>query len=603
MFFRSVLKSLNSHQSRAPGRRSTHQPPARLRVEALEDRSLPSFLGPMNYPLTQSSLADFNNDGRLDLVIAVPASSDGLGNTIGGGVDVRPGNGDGTFGAAISTSLALYGYAGARGQDPSGVAVADLNGDGNLDLAVPAFYSVYYVDPDSPYYPNGGTLESYGTFNILLGRGDGSFSISEFLRTDSPPTLVDLDRDGRLDLVTVNGDVNVQMGEGNGGFGVVQHFAAGSDPYWVAAVDSNRDGFPDLVTVNGSQDVSVLLNAADWPVHPPAVSINDVTVTEGNTGTRAATFTVTLSAASAQTVTVAYVTADGSATAGSDYQAAGGTLSFAPGQTSKTVTVQVHGDRLLEPNETFFVNLSGASNAIITDGEGGGTIVNDEPTVFIYTEPVAHEEGNSGTTPFTFTVRLSNAYDLPVTVEFATANGSATAGSDYQAASGTLTFAPGETTKTIIVQVTGDRAVEPAETFLVNLSGATNATLTPSQGVGLIFDDEPRVSIGDVTKAEGKRNKTALFTFTVTLSAAYDQPVTMSYRTADGTATTGDNDYVARTGTLTFAPGETTKTITIEVKGDGKREADETFSLDLFGNSLNALFTKGRGTGTILNDD
>jgi hypothetical protein len=94
-----------------------------------------------------------------------------------------------------------------------------------------------------------------------------------------------------------------------------------------------------------------------------------------------------------------------------------------------------------------------------------------------------------------------------------------------------------------------------------------------------------------------------LFTFTVTLSAAYDQPVMMSFRTADGTATTSGQDYVAKAGTLTFAPGETTKTITIVLKGDNKREANETFYLDLFGLSSNALFTRKRGLGTILNDD
>ena len=77
----------------------------------------------------------------------------------------------------------------------------------------------------------------------------------------------------------------------------------------------------------------------------------------------------------------------------------------------------------------------------------------------------------------------------------------------------------------------------------------------------------------------------------------------MSYQTVNGTATTADNDYVAKTGTLTFAPGETTKTITIEVKGDNKKEANETFYLDLFDNSSNSLFTKNRGIGTILNDD
>src|SRR5439155_20448078 len=124
-----------------------------------------------------------------------------------------------------------------------------------------------------------------------------------------------------------------------------------------------------------------------------------------------------------------------------------------------------------------------------------------------------------------------------------------------------------------------------------------------SQRVGTILGDAPRIRISDVTKAEGKKGQTTLFTFTVTLSAAYDQAVTMSFRTADGTATTSDSDYVAKTGTLTFNPGETAKTITIEVKGDSKKEANETFYLDLYGNSSNSLFTRNRGIGTILNDD
>ena len=106
-----------------------------------------------------------------------------------------------------------------------------------------------------------------------------------------------------------------------------------------------------------------------------------------------------------------------------------------------------------------------------------------------------------------------------------------------------------------------------------------------------------------MTKAGGKKGQTTLFTFTVTLSAAYDQAVTMSFQTVNGTATTSDGDYIAKTGTLTFAPGETSKTITIEVKGDSKKEADEMFYLDLYGLSSNSLFTKNRGIGNILNDD
>jgi hypothetical protein len=212
-------------------------------------------------------------------------------------------------------------------------------------------------------------------------------------------------------------------------------------------------------------------------------------------------------------------------------------------------------------------------------------------------------EGNTGTLATTFTLSLSAASNQTITVNYATANGTATAGSDYQAASGTLTFAPGQTSKPITVLVKGERLPEANETFFVNLSNASNATVADGQGVATIVDDEPRISVGDVTKAEGKKGQTTQFTFTVTLSAAYDQAVTMSFRTADGTAKTSDSDYVARTGTTTFAPGETTKTITIEVKGDSKKEADEMLYLDLFGNSGNSLFARSRGVGTILNDD
>src|SRR5262249_45261703 len=160
-----------------------------------------------------------------------------------------------------------------------------------------------------------------------------------------------------------------------------------------------------------------------------------------------------------------------------------------------------------------------------------------------------------------------------------------------------------ETSKTVTIAVNGDRLGEGDERFTVGLSGATNATIADGLGEGTILDDEPRISINDVTKREGGRGHTTLFTFTVTLSAAYDQAVTMSFRTVDGAATTSDNDYVAQSGTLTFAPGVTSKTVTIVVNGDSKKEADETFFVDLSGNSSNSLFTKNRGIGTILNDD
>lgn len=225
------------------------------------------------------------------------------------------------------------------------------------------------------------------------------------------------------------------------------------------------------------------------------------------------------------------------------------------------------------------------------------------PTPFVHVDDVTITEGNSGMRTAEFTVRLSQASSQTVTVTFATANGSAAAGSDYRATSGTVTFAPGQLFQSISVPVVGDRLGEPNETFVVNLTSASNAVIADGQAVGTIADDEPRISISDVTKQEGKKGQTTLFTFTVSLSVAYDQAVTLSFLTADGTAKTSNSDYVAKSGTITFAPGETTRTITISVKGDSKREGDESFFVDLLGNSTNSLFSKRRGTGWILNDD
>lgn len=323
----------------------------------------------------------------------------------------------------------------------------------------------------------------------------------------------------------------------------------------------------------------------------PLLNINDVTVSEGNSGTTPCIFTVTLSGASAQTVTVNYTTADGSASAGSDYQAASGAITFNPGQTSKTITVLVNGDRLGEPNEGFFVNLSGPTGAVIADGQGAATIIDDEPRISV--AEASATEGNDGTTDMIFTVTLSNATDAPLTVDYATADNTATAGSDYQAVAGTLTFAPGERSKTVIVPIVGDRLPEPAEFFTVNLSNAANGIIDSGQGLGTIVDDEAEVSITGASQAEGDDGAT-VFTFTVTLSDVSDVPLTVEYATADFGATAG-SDYQAASGTLTFAPGEISQTINVLVFGDRILEHNEYFVVQ--------LSSGAEGFGTIQNDD
>ena len=225
----------------------------------------------------------------------------------------------------------------------------------------------------------------------------------------------------------------------------------------------------------------------------PTLSINDVTVTEGDSGTTNAVFTVNLSAASTQTVSVNYATANGTATAGSDYTATSNTLSFAPGQTSKTISVPIVGNTLAEGSENFTLNLSNPTNATISDAQAVGTIIDNDlapilPQLSI--NDVTLTEGDNGTTNAVFTVNLSAASTQTINVNYATANGTATAGSDYTATSNTLSFAPGQTSKTITVQVKGDTLDEVNETFSLNLSSPTNATIADAQGIATIQDND-----------------------------------------------------------------------------------------------------------------
>ena len=221
-----------------------------------------------------------------------------------------------------------------------------------------------------------------------------------------------------------------------------------------------------------------------------SLSVNDVSVTEGDTGTVNATFTVALSAAAAQTVTVQYATADGTAVAGADYTASSGTVTFPPGTVSQPVSVPVLGDLLDEDDETFTVNLSNPTNATIADSQGVGTIIDNDPLPSVSVSDCTTLEGNAGSHPCPFSVVLTPASGRTVSVAYATADGTATAGSDYIAANGTVTFPAGSTQQVVNVDVLGDTVAEPDETFFVNLSAPSNAGISDGQGVGVIQNDD-----------------------------------------------------------------------------------------------------------------
>jgi probable HAF family extracellular repeat protein len=210
-------------------------------------------------------------------------------------------------------------------------------------------------------------------------------------------------------------------------------------------------------------------------------------------------------------------------------------------------------------------------------------------------------EGHTGTRTVNVTVSLSRAASEPVTVTYGTANGSAAAGSDYQSASGTVTFGPGEASATISLLVNGDRVGEPNETFLVNLSQAQGgAVIADGQGAVTIADDEPRVAISDVSRSEGHNGGTQ-FVFTISLSPPSSVPVALNATTANGSAKTGE-DYDAASGSVAFSAGQTAKTLSVTVRGDRKREGDEVFYVNLSG-AAGALIADGQGVGVIRNDD
>ncbi|TAK99275.1 MAG: DUF11 domain-containing protein, partial [Verrucomicrobia bacterium] len=246
------------------------------------------------------------------------------------------------------------------------------------------------------------------------------------------------------------------------------------------------------VVVRGEADASLANNfaASTTVVIVPSVTISDVLVTEGNSGTTNAVFFVTLSPPPGRTVSMNFATADGSASALTDYVGTSGTLAFAPGETSKSVSVPVNGDSLYEANESFYVNLSNVTNATLADSLGIGTIVNDDPLPVISIGDVSVVEGQAGTTSAVFIVSLSPPSGVSASVGYSTTDGTATYPSDYAYASGTLFFSAGETNKTVVVAVNGDSTNEFNETFFVNLSSAGSATIGDSQGLGTIVNDD-----------------------------------------------------------------------------------------------------------------
>jgi len=331
----------------------------------------------------------------------------------------------------------------------------------------------------------------------------------------------------------------------------------------------------------------------------PAISINNPTTTE--TGT--IDFTVSLSHAASQAVTVDYATANNSAIAGNDYVSKTGTVTFnANTNADQTISVTINSDGIYEgTSETFYVNLTNpSSNAAIGDNQGIGTITDNEsqPSVTLNSSgsPLAE---NGGTATITATLSNLSYQDVTANLGF---SGTAIVGTDYTK-SDSIVISAGNTSNTMTLTSTDDLLDEDNETIIVDISSVTNGTENGSQQqTATITDNDPSpsLSINDVTANEGNSG-TSIYDFTVTLSEASGRTVTVDYATSNGTAVDSDYTTVSST-TLTFNPGDTTKTVSVTVNGDSSYESNEAFNVDL-SNPSNATITDNQGIGTISNDD
>jgi hypothetical protein len=342
----------------------------------------------------------------------------------------------------------------------------------------------------------------------------------------------------------------------------------------------------------------------------PKLSIADVTVTEGNSGTSTAVLTLSLDDKFNEEVRVEYVTADGTATKPSDYTKTSGTLVVAPNLLNRRFKVPIKGDKQVELDETFTVELLEPKNAEIADGQTLVTIQdNDLPRISIDEPQVSLPEGNLGSdnlptiTNYPFNVSLSSVSPKTVTVNYTVEGKNATVGEDFTATTGTLSFAPEETTKQIFVPVLGDNSIETIEKFFVKLSAPVDAKLQRGgdEAMGIIQNDDfPKVSVADVTVTE-KNSGTTDAVFTVSLDAALQEEVSVEYVTADGTATKL-SDYIRTSGVVVFRPGQTSRRFSVPVKGDELVEGNETFIVNLI-NPENADIADGQAVATIIDND
>ena len=505
------------------------------------------------------TVGDMNRDGNQDIVTA---------NYNNANVTVLFGNGKGQF--SSSSNFAV-------GSGPAELAVADVNRDNNLDIITPNYYS--------------------NDVSVLLGNGDGTFrSAGNFTTGGSEPegvVIKDINGDRNPDIMVNNiesATVAVLPGNGDGTFGLPTSFPAGGKVYGITGKDLNRDGKLDLVLPTREPDgVSVMLGIGNgffaFPTNLPVGSLPEHVAIEDLNGDRQFDLVVT----NRESDNISVLLGKGKGL----FEPA---INFEVGEYPWTVVVQDFNND--GKKDIAVTNRDTDTISILTNTS---KIATADPNITISDTRIT--EGNKGRKNAKFTVTLDEASNKTVKVNYATANGSAKAGKDYLKTTGTLTFQPGQTQKKINVPIFGDTIVEKNEKFQLNLSKPKNGKIKDKRGIATIRNDDknqPLLSIGDAQITEGDQGKKQL-KFDVTLNTKVKKRVEVNYATADMTAKKG-SDYQQTKGKLIFQPNQKKKTITVPILGDTLNEDDEKFRVNL-SRPKNAKLRDKRGVGLIKDND
>ncbi len=359
----------------------------------------------------------------------------------------------------------------------------------------------------------------------------------------------------------------------------------------------------------GSLNVKVDANTRTDVPAPPTVSFSASTfsVSEADASK---TITVNLSRPATTTVTVNYATSNGTATAGSDYTATTGTLTFAPGETSRSFSIPITNDLVVEPTETINLALSSPSGVTLGSQPTStlSIIDNDVPTVSFQQTAKSVTEA---TTSASFVVTLSAASSQAITVNYALSGGTATSGVDFNFVNGTLTFAPGVTSQTINFTVVNDTLDENDETVQISLSTPMNAILgTASVATYTILDDDAaptakidfRTTTGAATSAISVAESIRTVTIPIILSAASAREINVNLAALTSSTATAGLDFTLPVTSVTFAPGETRKMLTLNINNDLLDELNEVIQLALTSTTA-VIGTGSTAAVTILDDD